>query len=184
MNSIRELTFNQLIKMWHDKSLVVGSVSSLTTTILPNWILANHTWSLKHSILIFLLFGVLMADLLVELRLANKSTSSIKDSEVWIDSLIRDVIMSGICAAAYGLDFLFETGSILFVFTVVAFIYHNFYSILANVVVLGWGNKFPLWLFLWLKDEIKLKSQKYFPASEVEKQIITKIKKSKHSKND
>lgn len=184
MKTISELCLRQLVKMSQDKSWLVGSATSALAITVPTWIFTNDSWTINHSVLIFGLIGVLIGDQVVGRRLASKSTVSVKDSSVMIDSLVRDLIMLGICGLAYGLDFLFETGSVLFVFTVASFFYHNFYSLLANVVVLGWGDKFPLWLFIWLNDEIKLKTQKYFPNSSVNNPHIQQLKEHEVDRKD
>ena len=75
----------------------------------------------------------------------------------------------GMCAAGYGFDFLFNTGSVIFVIITAAFIYHNFYSLVANIAVLGWEKHFPMWLLNWLDNEIAAKKEKYFPTKKEEK---------------
>ena len=100
--------------------------------------------------------------------MATKSTSKNKTSEVAIDSLIRDIIIIGICAMGLGLDQLFATGSVIYTIITAAFIYHNFYSLMANIAVLGWDKHFPMWLLNWLDNEIAAKREKYFPVENKE----------------
>lgn len=183
MKEIRKMVLDQLSKMWADKSLIVGAVSGGLSIAIPQWVF-DKTWGISHTVFILMFVGVLVAEQIVGRHLAKLSPVTEKSSEVMIDSLVRDVIMLMICAAAYGLDFLFNSGSLIFVIVVASFIYHNFYSLMANVVVLGWGKKFPMWLFFWLNDEIILKAKKYFPNSEIKNELDKKMNRVDHSELD
>ena len=183
MREIKKMVVDQLGKMWTDKSLIFGAVSGGLSIAIPQWIFESR-WGVSHTVLILILVGVLLAEQLVGRRLAKLSPVTAKSSEVMIDSLVRDVIMLMICAAAYGLDFLFNSGSVIFVIVVASFIYHNFYSLMANAVVLGWGKNFPMWLFFWLNDEIILKAKKYFPNSSIKNELDKKMNRVDHSDLD
>ncbi|WP_157454985.1 phage holin family protein [Carnobacterium maltaromaticum] len=161
MLDIFNMLKNQLGKMGNDGSWLVGSVTAISLQI-PEWIY-NERWSNYHSVLISILLGVLIFEWLVGGRLAKLSPVKRKTSEVAIDALVRDGAIIAICLGAYGFDFLLGTGSVIFVLFTAAFIYHNLYSLLANVTVLGWGKHFPIWLIKWLDNEIKAKTDKYFP---------------------
>ncbi|WP_224784485.1 MULTISPECIES: hypothetical protein [Enterococcus] len=39
---------------------------------------------------------------------------------------------------------------------------------MANIAVLGWEDKFPMWLIKWLEDEIEVKKEKYFPTNHLQ----------------
>ncbi|WP_261796659.1 hypothetical protein [Enterococcus durans] len=39
------------------------------------------------------------------------------------------------------------------------------FGLMANIAVLGWEDKFPMWLIKWLEDEIEVKKEKYFPTN-------------------
>lgn len=161
MKEIVEMLKGQLLKMNTDGSWLAGVTTSVTLA-LPAWV-SQKEWSWSHTILAIILLVVMCMDWLVGSRLAKKSEVSLKTSEVAIDSMIRNIIIVAICGIAYGLDFLFSTGSIIYAVATGAFIYHNFYSLMANINVLGWGDWFPMWLLRWLDDEIKAKTAKYFP---------------------
>ncbi|MDW5524637.1 phage holin family protein [Carnobacterium maltaromaticum] len=154
----------QLTKMSQDGSWFVGAAGGLTIAI-PEWIY-NDKWSNYHSVLISILLGVLVFEWLVGGRLAKLSPVKRKTSEVAIDALVRDGAIIAICLGGYGFDYLLGTGSVIFAMFTVAFIYHNLYSLLANVTVLGWGKHFPIWLIKWLDNEIKAKTEKYFPNND------------------
>lgn len=164
MNEIITLLSNQLGRMTKDGSFVVGSLGGLVSLAVPEWI--NHEgWDHYHTIMIVILLAVFIMDWMAGSALARRSTVKRKTSEVANDSLIRDGIVMGVCLSAFGVDQLLEsTGSWVFVIFTAAFIYHNFYSLMANVAVLGWEPYFPMWLLKWLQDEIETKKEKYFPA--------------------
>lgn len=162
----------QLEKMNIDGSWVFGAVSGGIAIVIPEWIYTPG-WSDNHAILLGMLFGIIVLEWLVGSRLAKKSPVKQKTSEVAIDSLIRDILILGICAIGYGIDVLFSSGSFVFVTITAAFIWHNFYSLMANIKVLGWGKWFPMWLLNWLEDEIKAKTKKYFPnAKDLDKEEV------------
>lgn len=162
MTEIMDLLKGQLSKMNVDGSWLFGMVSGGLTIAIPQWVYTQG-WSRNHTILISILIGVIVFEWIVGGRLATKSTSKRKTSEVAIDSLIRDIIIIGICAMGLGLDQLFSTGSVIYTIITAAFIYHNFYSLMANIVVLKWDTHFPMWLLTWLDNEIAAKKDKYFP---------------------
>lgn len=168
MTEIMELLKSQLSKMGSDGSWIFGAVTGGLTIAIPQWIYTQG-WSPNHTILISILIGVIVFEWIVGGRLATQSTSRNKTSEVAIDSLIRDIIIIGICAMGLGLDQLFSTGSVIYTIITAAFIYHNFYSLMANIVVLKWDTHFPMWLLTWLDNEIAAKKEKYFPTKKEEK---------------
>lgn len=169
MAEIMDLLKGQLVKMGVDGSWVFGVVSGGLAIAIPQWIYTQG-WSANHSILIIILIGIIAMEWLVGGRLAKLSPVQKNSSEVAIDSAIRDVIIIGMCAAGYGFDHLFDTGSFIYVFITAAFIYHNFYSLMANIGVLGWEKHFPMWLMNWLENEIEAKKDKYFPENNKEEQ--------------
>lgn len=167
MTEIMDLLRGQLSKMNVDGSWIFGAVTGGLTIAIPQWIYTQG-WSANHSILIIILIGIIAMEWLVGGRLAKLSPVQKNSSEVAIDSAIRDVIIIGMCAAGYGFDHLFDTGSVIYVFITAAFIYHNFYSLMANIAVLGWDKHFPMWLLNWLDNEIAAKREKYFPVKNKE----------------
>ena len=167
MTEIMDLLKSQLSKMNVDGSWIFGAVTGGLTIAIPQWIYTQG-WSFNHTILIGILIGVIGFEWIVGGRLATKSTNRNKTSEVAIDSLIRDIIIIGICAMGLGLDQLFATGSVIYTIITAAFIYHNFYSLMANIAVLGWDKHFPMWLLNWLDNEIAAKREKYFPVENKE----------------
>ena len=103
MAEIMDLLKGQLSKMGTDGSWIFGAVAGGLTIAIPQWIYTQG-WSINHTILIGILIGVIVFEWIVGGRLATKSTSKNKTSEVAIDSLIRDIIIIGICAMGLGLD--------------------------------------------------------------------------------
>lgn len=169
MHDVINLLSNQLEKMYYDGSWVVGSIGAIVSLSVPDWI-SHHGWDKNHSTMILILIAVFVMDWLAGSRLAHCSNVKRKTSGVAIDSLIRDAIVLGVCLSSYGIDQLLEsTGSWIFVIFTAAFIYHNFYSLMANIAVLGWEPYFPIWLLKWLQDEIETKKEKYFPADHSKK---------------
>lgn len=163
LNEIIELLKNQLSKMINDGSWIVGAVGSGISFAFPEWITAKKL-GIEHAVVVGILLAILLMEWVIGSRLAKISSAKRKTSTVLIDSLIRDFVILLICMVAYGFDYLLGTGSIIFCLFTFAFIYHNFYSLMANVAVLGWEDKFPMWLIHWLKDEIEAKKEKYFPT--------------------
>ena len=168
MHEISELLKNQLSKMAGDGSWIAGFVGSGLSLAIPKWVTAKEL-SLEHGVIIGILLLVFLMEWLVGGRLAKQSTVKQKGSAIMIDSAIRDFIILIICAAAYGFDYLLGTGAVIFCLFTFAFIYHNFYSLMANIAVLGWEQHFPIWLLKWLQDEIELKKEKYFPSDHQKK---------------
>lgn len=164
MKEIFNLLMNQIAKMQDDKSWLFGLVSGVTIA-LPGWVSSKNV-SLEHGILMLILLSVFVMEWLIGGRLAKQSTVKQRKSTVMIDSAIRDVIIIICCVVAYGVDYLAGTGSIIYTVLTCAFIYHNLYSLFANIVVLGWGKHFPMWLIKWLEDEIEAKKEKYFPQKD------------------
>lgn len=164
MKNILSLFLGQLTKMHDDKSWVFGLAGGVTIAI-PGWV-SSKSIGLEHAILMLILLAIFAMEWLVGGRLAKLSTEKRKGSTVMIDSAIRDVVIIICCVIGYGVDYLIGTGSIVYAILTLAFIYHNLYSLLANIVVLGWGKYFPLWLLKWLEDEIELKKDKYFPVKD------------------
>ena len=161
--AIFHLLKGQFIKMSNDGSWLIGTAGGGLSLAIPEWI-TGKSFRIEHLVLILILLGVFVMEWLVGSRLAKKSPKTEKSSTIFIDSAIRDFIILIICGIAYGFDYLFGTGSLIFCLFTFAFIYHNFYSLMANFAVLGWEDKFPMWLIKWLQDEIKLKKEKYFPT--------------------
>lgn len=170
------MAVEQLSRMLQDKSYFVGIAAGTISVAIPEWVLDSGEWTINHNILVGILLAVLILDQLVGRRLAKESPILNKSSSVMIDSVYRDISMLILVGISYGIDYLIGTGSVVFVFITASLIYHNFYSFLANAVVLGWGKNFPLWLFKWLDNEIKVKTKKYFPESEIENELEEKLK--------
>lgn len=165
MNEIKtiiEMLGNQAEKMKNDGSWIIGSLSGIFSVAVPKWVM-DPNWSVDHTILIGVLIILFILEFLVGRRLAKSSDVVRKTSGIGIDAAIRDFIILSICMIAYGFDHMLSLGSILFVIVTAAFIYHNLYSLLANIYVLGWDKHFPMWLFNYLQDEIEVKKEKYFP---------------------
>ncbi|EOL41985.1 hypothetical protein RV11_GL003518 [Enterococcus phoeniculicola] len=165
MSDILRLFVGQLEKMKSDGSWVLGAVTGGISLSVPGWVTAKEV-GLEHIILLGILMAVFVMEWMIGSRLAKKSTNKLKSSSVMIDSAIRDFVIVICCIVAFGFDYLLGTGSVIFTIFTVAFIYHNFYSLLANLAVLGWDKHFPMWLLKWLGDEIEAKKDKYFPDSE------------------
>ena len=176
IKEIKEMVLDKLFKMLQDKSYVIGAVAGTISVAIPEWIYKNKEWTANHMILVGILIGVLLMDQMTGRKLAQKSPVLIKNTTTMIDSLMRDFTMFVIVGMSYGFDYLLGTGSILFVFMTVSLIYHNFYSFLANALLLGWGKNYPFWLFKWLDNELKAKAKKYFPDSEIETELDEKLK--------
>ena len=176
VKEIKQMVLDQLLKMVQDKSYLIGTVAGTVSVAIPQWVFQDKEWTVNHTILVIILIGVLMLDQMTGRKLAKKSTVVTKNTTVMIDSLMRDFTMLMIAGMAYGFDYLLGTGSILFVFMTVSLIYHNFYSFLANALLLGWGKNYPFWLFKWLDNELKAKAKKYFPDSEIETELDEKLK--------
>lgn len=171
MNEVFELIKDQLLKMGHDKSWLIGIAGGIAITI-PQWIFSD-SWTSSHTILVILLLVVLILDWTTGRMLAERSKVMRKKTEIVIDSLIRDGLIFLVCGICYGVDYLIGTHSIIFTIFTVAFIYHNFSSFVANATVLGWEKNYPLWFFniilRWLHDEIYAKIDKYFPGEKKDK---------------
>lgn len=159
-----ELLKNQLLKMSHDGSWVVGAIGGGVSFVFPDWITSKQL-GIEHAVVVGILLAIFLMEWAVGSSLAKRSTSERKNSTALIDSAIRDFVILVICVVAYGFDYLLGTGSIIFSLFTFAFIYHNFYSLMANIAVLGWEDKFPMWLIKWLEDEIEVKKEKYFPTN-------------------
>lgn len=164
MLEILDLLKGQLSKMAGDGSWLAGIAGGGLSLVIPQWVTAKEL-GIQHGVLMIMLLAVFVLEWLVGHRLAKASTVKRKESNIMIDSVIRDFVIVVICVIAYGFDYLVGSGSVIYCLFTVAFIYHNFYSLLANVVVLGWGDNFPMWLLNWLKDEIEAKKDKYFPTT-------------------
>lgn len=167
VKEIKKMLLDQLSKMLSDKSYVVGAVASGLSIAIPEWIFVNQNWTMYHSIAIAIFTATLILDQITGRRLAKLSDKVNKSSTTMIDSLFRDMAMYLVVAIGYGLDWLIGSGSIIFAFAVASLSYHTFYSFLANAVVLGWGKNYPIWVFKWLSDEIKIKAKKYFKDAEI-----------------
>ena len=156
---MRDTLLEQFNKMIHDKSFLIGSALAI-----PVWILNAKGWGEVHSWLIILLTLIIIAEWIVGSRLAKLSEVKNKTSEVAIDAVIRDGVIYIIVMAGWVADQLFKSGSLIFAILALAFIYHNLYSLTANLYVLGWDKHFPMWLFKWAENEIRVKKEKYFPT--------------------
>lgn len=168
MNEILDLLKHQLSRMSGDGSWIVGAVGGGFSLVIPAWVTAKG-FGVEHCVILGILLLVFVAEWLIGGRLAKKSTVKRKGSTPMIDSAIRDFIILIVCVAAYGFDYLLGTGAVIFCLFTFAFIYHNFYSLMANIAVLGWEEYFPIWLLKWLQDEIELKKEKYFPSDHKKK---------------
>lgn len=155
---------NQLSKMVSDGSWKFGAIGGGISFVFPDWITSKKL-GIEHGVVIGILLAVFIMEWAIGSRLAKLSTNTRKSSTALIDSAIRDFVILIICMVAYGFDYLLGTGSIIFCLFTFAFIYHNFYSLMANIAVLGWEDKFPMWLIKWLEDEIEVKKEKYFPTN-------------------
>lgn len=178
MNEILALFKNQLVKMFSDGSWGIGAIGGGLSIAIPKWVTSDHL-GIQHAILMGILLAVFIMEWTVGRRLATLSNVERKSSEVMIDSAIRDFLIIIICVIAYGFDYLLGTGSVIFTLFTVAFIYHNLYSLFANIVVLKWDKSFPMWLLNWLHDEIEAKKEKYFPEKKTgkpEQETIEQIK--------
>lgn len=111
----------------------------------PDWITSKKL-GIEHTVVIGILVAVFLMEWAVGSSLAKLSTSKKKNSTTLIDSAIRDFVILVICVAAYGSDYLLGTNSIIFCLYTFAFISHDFYSLIANISVLGREDKFPMWL--------------------------------------
>ncbi|MGL9969415.1 phage holin family protein [Enterococcus sp. DIV1420a] len=165
MNNVLVMLLQQWTKMVTDKSWLIGAATGGISFAIPGWVTGKEL-RLEHVILLGILMTLFVIEWLVGGRLAKKSTQKRKNSTTMIDSAIRDFIILLCCFIAYGFDYLLGTGALIFTVFTGAFIYHNFYSLMANIVVLGWGDFFPMWLFKWLEDEIEAKKDKYFPEKQ------------------
>lgn len=167
MNEAIGLIKDQLLKMEKDKSWLAGIIGSVVLAV-PKWVLSKEI-GLEHGILILILVMILLMDYLAGSALAKKSPVKRKNSTTLFECIVRDFIIVAICVLGYCFDYLLNTGSVIFTALTIAFAYQNLYSFLANVAVLKWEDKFPLWLFKWLQDEIEAKKEKYFPDRKDEK---------------
>lgn len=161
MTEVFELIKDQLLKMEKDKSWVAGILSSVILAV-PKWVLKKEI-GIEHAVLIVILVVILSMDYLAGSTLAKKSPVKRKNSTTLFECIVRDFTIIAICVLGYLFDYLLGTGSIILTAITVAFAYQNLYSFMANVAVLKWEEKFPLWLFKWLQDEIEAKKEKYFP---------------------
>ncbi|MGX2947150.1 phage holin family protein [Enterococcus alishanensis] len=168
MEEILDLLRNQLSKMTADGSWLAGIVGGGLSLTIPKWVTSKEI-TVEHGVLVGILLLVFVMEWVVGRRLAKISTAKLKQSSIMNDSLIRDFIIITICVAAYGFDYLLGTGAVIFCLFTIAFIYHNFYSLMANIAVLGWEKYFPVWLLRWLQDEIEAKKEKYFPNNKEDK---------------
>lgn len=168
MQDMIYLLRSQIEKMNMDGSWYVGLVAGAVSFTIPTWV-TQKEWTFQHTVLILILSVVIVLEWAVGGRLAKLSPVTSKSSGVAIDAVIRDALIFAMCGIAYGFDYLIDTtGSAIFVLFTGAFIYHNLYSLLANIEVLGWGKHFPIWLMKWLDNEIQLKTKKYFPNKKEE----------------
>ncbi|MCH4175883.1 MAG: phage holin family protein [Streptococcaceae bacterium] len=173
MKVIKDMLIEQFTKMFYNHSFFIGGIGGVISLTIPQWVISKEI-TIYHGILLGILIVVFVFEWLVGGRLAKMAKK--RNSEYAIDALIRDFMIFAICIIAYGFDYLIGTGSVIFTLFTCAFIYHNFYSLMANVYVLGWGNHFPIWLLKWLDNEIKAKANKYFPDSEIETEFDKTIK--------
>lgn len=147
-----------LAKMRLDHSWIFGAASGLALAI-PEWV-KHEEWEVHHNEFIMVLLFIIVADWIAGSRLAMRAGH--KTSTHWNDSLIRDVMILGMCGAASLLDDALHTGSFLFFLITLAFMHHNLYSLLANLALLGWDKYFPVGVLKWLNDELEVKAHKYF----------------------
>lgn len=147
---------------------IYGSVIGAIVSI-PAWIESDGI-SAEHIVMMIILGVILYLDRVTGKELAKRSPVKLKGSHVGNSSTIRNAVIVCICTISVGFDFVFKTRSFIFAIFTAAFIWQNFYSLLGNVITLGWGKYFPLWLFSliekWVEDEVRIKQNKYFPTGE------------------
>lgn len=165
LNIIFDLFYNQLQKMAEDHSWTVGLVAGVGVSI-PAWVYSD-CWTISHTLLVVILLLVLIMDWLAGSRLSKKSKVMRNQTNVAIDSVIRDGMILVFCFLGFLLDRELNSHSIIFASLTFAFIYHNLRSVVANFIALGWDRWIPLWLFnpvlKWIHDELHAKVDKYFP---------------------
>lgn len=165
---VTELFYHQLQKMVQDHSWVIGGLVGIALSI-PAWVFSD-CWTISHTLLVVFLLVILGMDWLAGARLARKSKIMRDQTEIVIDSLIRDGMILVFCFLGFLIDYELHTHSIVFASLTSAFIYHNLRSVVANFTALGWNRWIPLWLFhpilKWIHDELHAKVDKYFPDEE------------------
>lgn len=153
-----------------DHSWVAGVIIGVGINV-PRWVFSD-CWTVSHSFLIAVLLIVLGLDWLAGSRLARKSKVMRDQTEIVIDSLIRDGMILMLCFAGFLMDHIFCSHSLIFASLTCAFIYHNFRSVVANFVALDWSRWIPIRLFSpilrWIHDELHAKVEKYFPENKEE----------------
>lgn len=147
-----------MIKMFDNKSFVVGTIFSFTTNFIVR-LRGIEGISLFHAELMLVLIMVLLFDYIVGYRIAKRNNTY--QSSIAIDAIIRDAIMIGIAAMFFLVDRILETGALLYTVIVFAMIWNSLQSFVANIYVLGWQRYYPVWLFNIVNSEINAKLKKY-----------------------
>jgi phage-related holin len=154
---------DQLSRIYNTRTLPLAIITTLELAI-PGWVdEPGRLHYLEHGILIGILILIFIGDWITGTLLAKRGEITYS-SKYGIQSIIRTALILILCAAAYGMDYLFNAGAWIFSILTLAFIYRNLASLVANIMVLGWGSFFPIWLWAWLSDEVKRKREKYFPS--------------------
>lgn len=158
---------NYIGKMGQSHAIYGGVIGGVLA--IPAWI-ESDTPTIEHAVMMAILVLTLFIDWLTGTALARRSPVTERTSHVGNYSIIRDFIIVALCVMAIGLDYVCKTRSIIFAVFTAAFIWQNFYSVLGNVITLGWDKHFPFWLFnlikRWVNDEVKSKQHKYFPKGD------------------
>jgi toxin secretion/phage lysis holin len=145
-------------KMIANKSLALGAITGTVGAFMDSLFQAKG-FVMMHVYIALLLVIVLVMDYAVGDRLAKKNKKY--KSNIGIDAVIRDGIILLIVAVGWIFDQLLGTGAFVFAVLAFSFIYHNAQSFAANLYVLGWDKRFPMWLFRFLESEINAKIEKY-----------------------
>lgn len=164
-NMTLQMAQSYINKMIQSHAIYGGAIGAMLA--IPAWV--EHDFPTKeHGIMMGILLVVLIIDWLTGSQLAKRSPVSEKLSHTANISLIRDFIIVLMCGMAVGLDCVLNTKSFIFAIFTAAFIWQNFYSVLGNLITLGWGKYFPMWMFSliekWVQDEVRSKQNKYFPT--------------------
>ncbi|WP_260290735.1 phage holin family protein [Pediococcus pentosaceus] len=164
-NMTLQMAQSYINKMIQSHAIYGGIIGAVLA--IPAWVERDFP-TREHGIMMGILLAVLVIDWLTGSQLAKRSPVSEKLSHTANISLIRDFIIVLMCGMAVGLDCVLNTKSFIFAIFTAAFIWQNFYSVLGNLITLGWGKYFPMWMFSliekWVQDEVRSKQNKYFPT--------------------
>lgn len=145
-------------KMILNKSLVFGAITGVISTFF-NAVLVAKGFQQMHIYIATALAIIVLLDYVVGVRVAQKNGTY--KSSIGIDAVIRDGIIFLIVAVGWIIDQLLGTGAFVFAILAFSFMYHNLQSFAANLYVLGWDKRFPMWLFKIVESEINAKIVKY-----------------------